>query len=188
MSITHGVGPALKRRNPLRGFRLGLARRDRKRSLNDGRIPNPSNPFGIVPLSNFVPRGFGFVHHSIAIPYHEVPNPNLTIRNFFIAVPQHLRPQLLAPQRRHTPRQCGSHAPRPRRDKSRRARRSLPPAGRHTQPAVQPAAGRAVAAPARLRRAAALLRRRCGHAGVRGRPAKAPGAPHSDAHVANRAA
>jgi hypothetical protein len=59
-----------------------------KWSLNDGRIQNPSNPFGIVPLSNFVPRGFGFVHHSIAILYHEVPNPNLTIRNFFIAVPQ----------------------------------------------------------------------------------------------------
>ena len=54
--------------------------------MNDGRIQNPSNPFGIVPLSNFVPRGFGFVHHSIAILYHEVPNPNLTIRNFFVAV------------------------------------------------------------------------------------------------------
>jgi hypothetical protein len=54
--------------------------------LNDGRIRNPSNPFGILPLSNFVPRGFGFVHHSIAIFYHQVPNPNLTIRNFFIAV------------------------------------------------------------------------------------------------------
>jgi hypothetical protein len=40
--------------------------------LNDGQIQNPSNPFGIVPLSNFVPRGFGFVHHSIAILYHEV--------------------------------------------------------------------------------------------------------------------
>jgi hypothetical protein len=39
-----------------------------------------------VPLSRFVLRGFGFVHHSIAILYHEVPNPNLTIRNFFIAV------------------------------------------------------------------------------------------------------
>jgi hypothetical protein len=26
------------------------------------------------------------VHHSIAILYHEVPNPNITIRNFFIAV------------------------------------------------------------------------------------------------------
>jgi hypothetical protein len=39
-----------------------------------------------VPLSNFVPRGLGFVHHSIAILYHEVPNPNLTIRNFLIAV------------------------------------------------------------------------------------------------------
>jgi hypothetical protein len=33
-----------------------------------------------------VPRGFGFVHHSIAILYHEVPNPNITIRNFFIGV------------------------------------------------------------------------------------------------------
>jgi hypothetical protein len=54
--------------------------------LKDGHIQNPSNPFGIVPLSNFVPRGFGFVHHSIDILYHEVPNPNLTIRNFFIAV------------------------------------------------------------------------------------------------------
>jgi hypothetical protein len=54
--------------------------------LNDGQIQNPSNPFGIVPLFNFVPRGFGFVHHSIAVLYHEVPNPNLTIRNFFIAV------------------------------------------------------------------------------------------------------
>jgi hypothetical protein len=31
----------------------------------------------------FVPRGFGFVHHSIAILDHQVPNPNLTIRNFF---------------------------------------------------------------------------------------------------------
>jgi hypothetical protein len=37
----------------------------------------------IVPLYFFVPRGFGFVHHSIALLYHEVPNPNLTIRNFF---------------------------------------------------------------------------------------------------------
>jgi hypothetical protein len=63
-----------------------MARRDRKGSLNDGRIQNPSNTFGIVPLFNFVPRGFGFVHHSIAILYHEVPNPNLTIRNLFIAV------------------------------------------------------------------------------------------------------
>jgi hypothetical protein len=39
-----------------------------------------------VPLSNFVPRGFGFVHHSRAILYHEVPHPNLTTRNFLIAV------------------------------------------------------------------------------------------------------
>jgi hypothetical protein len=46
----------------------------RKRSLHDGRIQNPSSPVGIVPLSNFAPRGFGFVHHSIAILYHEVPN------------------------------------------------------------------------------------------------------------------
>ena len=53
---------------------LGLARRDRKGSLNDGRIQNSSNPYGIVPLSNFVPRGFGFVHHSIALLYHAVPN------------------------------------------------------------------------------------------------------------------
>jgi hypothetical protein len=30
--------------------------------------------------------GFGFVHHSIAILYHQVPNPNLTIRDFSIAV------------------------------------------------------------------------------------------------------
>jgi hypothetical protein len=42
----------------------------------------------IVPLSNFVPRGFGFVHHSIAILYKEVPNPDLTIRNFSVAVGQ----------------------------------------------------------------------------------------------------
>jgi hypothetical protein len=40
----------------------------------------------IVPLSNFVPRGFGCVRHSIAILYHQVPNPYITIRNFFIAV------------------------------------------------------------------------------------------------------
>jgi hypothetical protein len=30
--------------------------------------------------------GFGFVHHSIAILYHQVPNPSITIRNFSIAV------------------------------------------------------------------------------------------------------
>jgi hypothetical protein len=64
-----------------------LARRDRKGSFNNGQIQNPSKTLGIVPLSNFVRRSFGFVHHSIAIlKYHEVPNPNLTIRNFFIAV------------------------------------------------------------------------------------------------------
>jgi hypothetical protein len=53
-------------------LRFGTARQ--KRPLN-AQIQNPSNPFGIVPLSNFVPRGFGFVHHSIALLYHEVPNP-----------------------------------------------------------------------------------------------------------------
>jgi hypothetical protein len=47
---------------------------------------NPSNPFGIVPLSNFVPRGFGFVHHSIAILDQHVRNAHLTIRDFCIAV------------------------------------------------------------------------------------------------------
>jgi hypothetical protein len=35
-----------------------------------------------VPLYNFVPRGFGFVHHSIAILYHQVPNLSITIRLF----------------------------------------------------------------------------------------------------------
>jgi hypothetical protein len=70
-----------------RDISLSLARRDRKWSLNDKRIQNPSNTFGIVPLSNFIPtRGFGFVHHSIAILCHEVPNLSITIRNFFIAV------------------------------------------------------------------------------------------------------
>jgi hypothetical protein len=65
---------------------LGFGAARQKGSLNDGQIQNPSKPFGIVPLSNFVPRGLGFGHHSIAILYHEVPNPYLTIRNFFIAV------------------------------------------------------------------------------------------------------
>ena len=49
-----------------------------------------------MPLSNFVPRGLGFVHHSIAILYHQVPNPNITIRNFFIAVRQVKGPRTLA--------------------------------------------------------------------------------------------
>jgi hypothetical protein len=31
-------------------------------------------------------RGFGFVHHSRTLFCRAVPNPNLTIRNFFIAV------------------------------------------------------------------------------------------------------
>jgi hypothetical protein len=50
------------------------------------KIQNPSNQFGIVPLSYFVPMGLGFVHHSIAFLYHEVPRTYLTIRDSFIAV------------------------------------------------------------------------------------------------------
>ena len=37
-------------------------------------------------------RGFGFVHHSRAILYHEVPNPNLTIRFHFCIAVQGPRP------------------------------------------------------------------------------------------------
>ena len=46
--------------------------------------------------------GGGFVHHLISILYHEVPNPNLTIRNFFIAVVHLMAAQhavLVPPQR-----------------------------------------------------------------------------------------
>jgi hypothetical protein len=78
----------------------------KKRRLNDGQIQNPSNPFGIVPLSNFAPRGFGFVHHSMANPsflYHEVPKPHLTIRGFSIAAPPSPRP------RRRNERNGGTH-------------------------------------------------------------------------------
>jgi hypothetical protein len=57
----------------------------------------------IVPLSNFVPRGFGFVHHSIAILYHQVPNPYLTIRNFFFAVGVPDTPRTLRGSTRFTP-------------------------------------------------------------------------------------
>jgi len=39
-----------------------------------------------VPLTNFAPRGFGRVHHSIAILCHQVPNLSITIRTFYIAV------------------------------------------------------------------------------------------------------
>ena len=39
-----------------------------------------------MPLSNSTPRENGFVHHSIAIVYHEEPNPKITVRSFFIAV------------------------------------------------------------------------------------------------------
>jgi hypothetical protein len=55
-----------------------------------------------------VPRGFGFVHHSIAILYHEVPNPHLTIRNFLIAVrpaPPRRQPN---PTRERVEQRCGS--------------------------------------------------------------------------------
>jgi hypothetical protein len=89
----------------------GLARRDRKGSLNDGRIQNPSNPFGIVPLSTFVPRGFKFVHHSLAILYHEVPNPYLTIRNFYIAVQPALAPARGPAHGPHVRRRGGQKVP-----------------------------------------------------------------------------
>jgi hypothetical protein len=46
----------------------------------------PPTHMGSCRYLTWVPRGFGFVHHPIAILYHQVPNANLTIRNFFIAV------------------------------------------------------------------------------------------------------
>jgi hypothetical protein len=50
----------------MKKLRIVILRFGRKGSLMmDKSKINPSNPFGIVPLSNFVPRGFGFVHHSI---------------------------------------------------------------------------------------------------------------------------
>ena len=52
-----------------------------------------------MPLSNSALRGFGFVHHSIALLYHQVPNPNLTIRNLCIAVRGQHRPQQLVAAR-----------------------------------------------------------------------------------------
>jgi hypothetical protein len=89
-----GVRSGLRQKNSVLGYGENVANRDiwvwhgatETRSLNDGRIQNPSNPFGIVPLSNLAPRGFGFVHHSKAILDHEVPNLSITIRNFSIAV------------------------------------------------------------------------------------------------------
>jgi hypothetical protein len=30
-----------------------------------------------------VPRGFGFVHHSIAILYHQVPNPYREVKMLY---------------------------------------------------------------------------------------------------------
>ena len=40
-----------------------------------------------------MPRGFGFVHHSRTSSCRAVPNPNLTIRHFCIAVPRVRRPR-----------------------------------------------------------------------------------------------
>ena len=58
-------------------------------------IPNPHAVYtgdglrglvGSVPAVQLDAPLLAGVHHSIAILYHEVPNPNITIRNFFIAV------------------------------------------------------------------------------------------------------
>ena len=38
-----------------------------------------------MPLSDFVPRGFGIVHHSIATLYHQVPNANTVSRIAYFA-------------------------------------------------------------------------------------------------------
>jgi hypothetical protein len=65
-----------------------------------------------VPLSNFVPRGFGFVQHSIAILYHEVPNPNFTIRNFFIAVVREPTHWVSAPAELLAPAHSGARTER----------------------------------------------------------------------------
>jgi hypothetical protein len=46
----------------------------------------PSAQRYIAARSTIVPRGFGFVYHSRTIFCRAVPNPNITIRNFFIAV------------------------------------------------------------------------------------------------------
>jgi hypothetical protein len=51
-----------------------------------------------VPLSNLSPKGFGFDHRSIAILYHQVPNPNITIRNVCIAVPEQTSPVTVSPE------------------------------------------------------------------------------------------
>jgi hypothetical protein len=55
--------------------------------LNDGRIHNPSNPFGVVPLSDFVPRvlDLSIVQGPFSITKCQT-YAYLTIRNFFIAV------------------------------------------------------------------------------------------------------
>jgi hypothetical protein len=54
--------------------------------LNDGQIQNPSVQSYIAARSQLGWRGFGFVHHSRTLFCRAVPNPNITIRNFFIAV------------------------------------------------------------------------------------------------------
>jgi hypothetical protein len=64
---------------------LGFGTSDREWLLNDGQIQKPLGASVDRAVSDFVPRGFGFVHHSIAILYRAVPNPNITVRNFCIA-------------------------------------------------------------------------------------------------------
>jgi hypothetical protein len=63
-----------------------LALRDREWLLNDGQIQNPSAQSYIAARSQMGWWGFGFVHHSRTVFCRAVPNPNLTIRHFFIAV------------------------------------------------------------------------------------------------------
>jgi hypothetical protein len=63
-----------------------LALGDREWLLNGGQIQNPSAQSYIAARSTIMPRGYEFVHHSIAIFYRAVPNLSITIRNFFIAV------------------------------------------------------------------------------------------------------
>jgi hypothetical protein len=54
---------------------LGFGTARQKLALNDGQIQNPSARLQIVPLSNFLPMGFGFVHHTIAFLSHEEAKP-----------------------------------------------------------------------------------------------------------------
>jgi hypothetical protein len=66
--------------------RYTKARRGRNRSLNDGQIQTPSARSTIVPLSNFVQRGFGFVYHSIAILFTKCQIQHSRFTTFFTAV------------------------------------------------------------------------------------------------------